>query len=464
MLTYFLIMLLTLFLFGYYVINSMSSYLYRDEKVNVTTMTNMISSFAGQYISADNLSVDEGFEAFLQTLKLEQQARVILLNKDSIALYDSQHNQNILGKAQVKQTVMTALAGKEGYQEYKNENEHAMVLDAAAPITAYGQIIGAVNIVYTSNKIVDFVSAVTQDILLLFVVISFLVGLIIFVIANFMTRRVVDFTKKITDMSDGILDEQLEIKGHDEIARLGEAFNTMREKLSDLEEKRAQFVSNASHELKTPLSSIKLMADSIIQTPDIQMEQVREFLTDISNEVDRLNRIVNRLLYITRMDSAQDAEQKKFELTNLKDLVLDIVRNLRPLAERDSITLQVQAPQDVYMMMDADRLWQGIYNICDNAIKYTREYGRVDVLLEKEGSHAIVTVRDNGVGLTPEEQERIFDRFYRVDKARARDTGGTGLGLSIVQSVVALHGGKIEVKSEPNIGSEFKIILPLAEQ
>lgn len=459
--TYFLIMLLTLFLFGYYVIHSMSGYLYRDEKVNVITMANMISSFAGQYITPDNTAVDERFAAFLQTLKLDAQERVILLNKDSVALFDSEQNQNVLGKAQVKQTVITALSGKEGYQEYQNDDEHVMVLDAAVPIMVGGQVIGAVNIVYSSNKISEFLAAVVKDVLLLVVVISFLVGLIIFVMANFMTRRVVEFTKKISEMSDGILDEKLEVKGHDEIAQLGEAFNEMREKLSEVEEKRSQFVSNASHELKTPLSSIKLMADSIIQTPDISMDQVREFLGDITSEVDRLNRIVNRLLYITRMDSV--TESREFELTNLRNLVLDIVRNLRPLAERDHITLQVDAPQDVYMMMDADRLWQGIYNLCDNAIKYTREYGKVDVILEKEAAAAVVTVRDNGVGLTPEEQERIFDRFYRVDKARARDTGGTGLGLSIVQSVVSLHGGEIQVQSEPNMGSEFKIILPLAE-
>ncbi len=458
-----MIMLLTLFLFGYYVINSMSSYLYMDEKVNVTTMANMISSFAGEYISEDNTVVYKSFNGFLQSLKLDERERVIIINKDSIALFDSQNNKNILGKAQIKQTVMTALSGKEGYQEYKNEDDHIMVLDAAVPITKDGQVIGAVNIVYSSNKINDFVSAVTQDILLLFVVIGFLVGLIIFVVANFMTRRVVEFTKKITAMSDGILDEKLEIKGHDEIAQLGEAFNNMSEKLSALEEKRTQFVSNASHELKTPLSSIKLMADSIIQTPDIQMDQVREFLTDISNEVDRLNRIVNRLLYITKMDTVQEVEEKHFELINLKDLVQDIVRNLRPLAERDKIELSVQADSDVYMMMDADRLWQGIYNICDNAIKYTREYGRVEVVLDKENGAAVVTVRDNGVGFTQAEQERIFDRFYRVDKARARDTGGTGLGLSIAESVVELHGGHIEVHSEPNMGSEFKIVLPLAE-
>lgn len=458
-----MIMLLTLFLFGYYVINSMSSYLYMDEKVNVTTMANMISSFAGEYISEDNTVVYKSFDGFLQSLKLDERERVIIINKDSIALFDSQNNKNILGKAQIKQTVMTALSGKEGYQEYKNEDDHIMVLDAAVPITKDGQVIGAVNIVYSSNKINDFVSAVTKDILLLFVVIGFLVGLIIFVVANFMTRRVVEFTKKITAMSDGILDEKLEIKGHDEIAQLGEAFNNMSEKLSALEEKRTQFVSNASHELKTPLSSIKLMADSIIQTPDIQMGQVREFLTDISNEVDRLNRIVNRLLYITKMDTVQEVEEKHFELINLKDLVQDIVRNLRPLAERDKIELSVQADSDVYMMMDADRLWQGIYNICDNAIKYTREYGRVEVVLDKENGAAVVTVRDNGVGFTQAEQERIFDRFYRVDKARARDTGGTGLGLSIAESVVELHGGHIEVHSEPNMGSEFKIVLPLAE-
>ncbi|MBE7029946.1 MAG: cell wall metabolism sensor histidine kinase WalK [Ruminococcaceae bacterium] len=456
-------MLLTMVVFSYYIINSISGYLYRDERVNVSTTANMISSFAGEYFGEDNQTVDQSIDGLLETLKVDEQARILLINKDSAVLFDSQHNPDIIGKAQVKQSVITALGGKEGYEEYKNSEDGTLVLDASVPINHGGAIIGAVNVTYTSNKINTFVNEITRDIALLFVVIFFLVGLIIFLVVSLITRRIVDFTKKITDMSDGVLDEKLEVKGHDEIAQLGEAFNNMSEKLALLEEKRLQFVSDASHELKTPLSSIKLIADSIMQTPDIDMDYLHEFLNDMVGEVNRLNRIVNKLLYITKMDSVSNADVRNFELLNLKTMVGDIVKNLRPLAEYSNIEMVLDAPEDVFTMADKDRLWQGIYNICDNAIKYTREYGKVEITLSAAGTEAVVSVRDNGVGLTAEDREKIFDRFYRVDKARARATGGTGLGLSIALSAVQMHGGRIEVDSELNMGSEFRIILPLMD-
>lgn len=432
--------------------------------MNASKTANMISSFAWNYMSEDNMSINENFDAFFKTLLLDEKYRVMIINKDSLAIYDSHGNDAILGKAQVKQTVITALGGEEGNDTYEDELTGYDVIDVSVPIKTSDGIIGAVNATFTSDKIGIFVSAVKDELILLSVLSCLLIGIVIFVVANLMTRRIIKFTEKITLMSDGILDEKMDIRGNDEIARMGIAFNTMAEKLAGIEQQRIQFVSDASHELKTPLSSIKLMSDSIVQNPDIPKEQIHEFLGDINNEVDRLNRIINKLLSITKIDTETEKVENNFELLDLRDVVSDIIKTLYPLAKNSEIALNFTADKEIYILGDKDTLFQAIYNICDNAIKYTKRYGEVNVMLDKKDLNAHIVIRDNGVGMRPEDTEHIFERFYRVDKARARETGGTGLGLAIANAAVKAHKGSISVFSEPNIGSEFTIILPLADK
>ena len=287
---YIAVLLLTLVLVTHYILNSMSGYMLKEEKINATTMANVVSSFTPEYMEADG-TVNADFEQFVKSLISDSRMRVLILNPDSVVIFDSQHNINVLNRVQLKPSVITAVGGKTGYNEYVND-KGINVLDAAAPIITNGQVVGVANVVFSAEAISLFRSATRKDIWLITVLVSMLVGFVIFIFTNLITRRIVDFTDKITSMSsDGILDEKLDIRGKDEISQLAVAFNTMSEKVLNLEHKRVEFVSNASHELKTPLSSIKLMADSIIQTEDIDMDYVREFLTDMNNEVDRLNRI-----------------------------------------------------------------------------------------------------------------------------------------------------------------------------
>lgn len=459
--TYILVMVITLILATHYILNSMTGYMLKEEKIRVTTMSNVVSGFAPGYINEDG-TVNEGFSSLVKTLITDSKMRVFILNNEAAVIFDSQANYNIINKVQVKSSVLTAVSGKTGYSEYYNA-DGITVLDSAAPIIVDGKVIGVANIVYNADAITAFRDATKQDMWLVIVIVCILVGIIIFLFTNIITKRIVDFTKKITSMSsDGILDEKLDVRGNDEISRLAVAFNTMSEKVLTLEHKRVEFVSNASHELKTPLSSIKLMADSILQTPDIDMEYVRDFLIDMNNEVDRLNRIVNKLLYITKMDTDADKLEMGMDMVDLSEILFGIEKNLLPIATRDAVTLNVNMENSIFVMANKDMLWQGIYNIVDNAIKYTNEFGVVDVTLAETKESAVITVKDNGVGISNEDQEKIFERFYRVDKARSRETGGTGLGLSIALGAIKFHGGTITVNSEPNIGSEFIITLPLA--
>ncbi len=455
-------MFITLLIFSYYIISTMKTRLYDDEKLKATTMSNVVASFTGDYINEETGVLDkEGFERFTLEIGLAPEMRIMVLGDDMTVLYDSQNNRNIIGTAQVRKSVINAINGTDALVSHTDDGGK-ISFDATAPVVnRSGEVTGVVNIVYIPETTTGFINTIMTEMVFLIMVILLLVGIIIFVVANLVSRRIVDFTSKITEMSDdGILDERLDISGNDEISRLGEAFNTMSEKVLNLEKQRVQFVSDASHELKTPLSSIKLMADSILQTPDINVDYIREFMSDINNEVDRLNRIVNKLLYITKMDTQSGTVTKNFELISLNDIVQGIEKNLQPLAKKAGVTLVFSTPGEIFLLANKDVLWQGIYNIVDNAIKYTDSDGYVLVAFERKGADVIIEVRDTGVGISPEDIEHIFDRFYRVDKARDRATGGTGLGLSIALSAIQYHGGTIDVQSEYGTGTTFTITLP----
>ena len=195
---------------------------------------------------------------------------------------------------------------------------------------------------------------------------------------------------------------------------------------------------------------------------DVPQEMIYEFLNDMNEEVDRLTTIINDLLDLTRMDSARYNNSIKFVTGNLKDVVRGVVSALTKIAIQRGVTLSFNGNNDVFMLMEENKIWEAVYNITDNAVKYTPYGGRVDVFLEKDIHNAIITVKDTGIGISKEEISKIFDRFYRVDKARSRETGGTGLGLSIALSAVEMHEGHIDVESEEGVGCVFRIYLPLA--
>ena len=233
----------------------------------------------------------------------------------------------------------------------------------------------------------------------------------------------------------------------------------MREKLETLDQSRNQFVSNASHELKTPLATMKIMIESLIYQPDMDKNLRTEFMTDINNEIDRLSAIVSDLLTLVQMDS-QNVKLTRENLS-IAQLIKENAHRLQPIANQkgQKIVLQLQDSCDIYA--DKSKLNQVIYNLMENAVKYTQASGVIRVTLQRQGRNAIFRVSDNGPGIPKENLPHIFDRFYRVDKARSREKGGTGLGLSIVHQLVLLHGGSINVESEEGRGATFIVELPL---
>ncbi len=256
------------------------------------------------------------------------------------------------------------------------------------------------------------------------------------------------------------LNEHIEMKGFYEIGQIAESFNRLFTRLQMLEDSRQEFVSNVSHELKTPITSMKVLAESLIMQEDAPVEMYRDFMVDISKEIERENKIITDLLSLVKMDKT--AGDLNISSVNINELVEMILKRLRPIAESRNIELVFESFRPVEAEVDEVKLSIAINNLIENAIKYNFDDGWVRVSLNADHRFFYLTVSDSGVGIPEELQEHIFERFYRVDKARSRETGGTGLGLSITRNAVIMHRGAIKVHSREREGATFTIRIPLS--
>lgn len=260
-------------------------------------------------------------------------------------------------------------------------------------------------------------------------------------------------------ISQGHINLRARVSGHDEISQIGRAFNALTDNFDQTLKTREEFVSNVSHELKTPLSSMKVLSESILHLKNAPEATIKEFLRDINSEIDRMTSIVDDLLTLIKLD----AKEAKLESApvNINEMILGVLKRLLPLAKKKDIRLTFEELKTVTAPADEAKLAPAVSNIIENAIKYTFAGGVVKVTLDADHAFFFITVTDTGVGIPENEFENIFTRFYRIDKTRDRETGGTGLGLSITRSVVLLHNGAVRVASRENEGSTFIVRLPL---
>ena len=323
------------------------------------------------------------------------------------------------------------------------------------------ELSGALLLIAAVNDMMRGMYELQRQMLIIFLLVAVAVLVCSLVFSHVITRPITAVTRVIQRMAKGDFSARVKVTGSSEIRHMAQAFNLMSEKLETLDFSRNQFVSNASHELKTPLATMKIMIESLIYQPEMDKGLRTEFLTDIDKEIDRLTAIVSDLLTLVRMDS--NSVRLTRENLSIAALVKETAHRLAPMAEkrRQIVQVTLSDPCDTYA--DRGKLTQVVYNLMDNAVKYTQPGGQIKVALQRVGRDAVLTVSDNGPGIPKEGLPHIFDRFYRVDKARSRETGGTGLGLSIVHQLVMLHGGSIRVDSEEGQGTTFTVELPLHE-
>ena len=261
-------------------------------------------------------------------------------------------------------------------------------------------------------------------------------------------------------IQEGNYTQKIDMRGNDELAFLAEEFNDLTDRLQISENKRRQFVSDASHELKTPLASIKLLSDSILQY-DMDMETVREFAGDIGNEADRLNRMTSKLLALTKDES--NTANYEAEIIYMTPTVERVVKMLSGIAEQTKIKIHLDLEADTPILIQEDDLYQITFNLVENGIKYNIPGGSLFISLQRQEDMMLLQVKDTGMGIPEESVAHIFERFYRVDKARSRQTGGSGLGLSIVRNMVERNNGDIQLESTLGKGTTFTVAFPCFE-
>jgi len=325
---------------------------------------------------------------------------------------------------------------------------------AAVPIQYRNMVIGAVCLCEVDSdqgSLLLNMQGMLRGISAVVAVVALLLGALL---SRMFTSRIGALLRAIRIVGTGEYSHRIQPKGNDELTHLAQEFNELTDRLETTEEVRRRFVSDASHELKTPLASIRLLTDSILQSDGMDEETVHEFVGDINNEAGRLTRITEKLLTLTRLDS-QGAEA--VGIVDVGDVVRKVLHMLEPVALAAQVSLLAELAEDCLIRCSRDDLYQICFNLVENGIKYNRPDGRVTVRAYTKERRVLLEVEDTGVGIPEEDQKKVFDRFYRVDKARSRAAGGTGLGLSIVRDMVRRHGGTVMLRSALGQGSTFTI-------
>lgn len=290
-----------------------------------------------------------------------------------------------------------------------------------------------------------------------------LIGVSIIVISVLYSGRIVqpmrEVAASISVITAGDFNETMELHHYLEEEQITENFNNMLSGLQNLEDARQEFVSNVSHELKTPITSVKVLAESLLGQKGLSEELYQEFMVDINEELERMNKIINDLLSLVKMD--KNAASVVITEVNVNEMVEHILKQLQPIADKRNIEIIFESVRPVTAKIDEVKLGMAFRNLIENGIKYNYDNGWIRVSLNADHKFFYLKVSDSGVGIPEELQDSIFERFYRVDKARSRETGGNGLGLAITRNAILLHRGSIKVHSVEKQGTTFNVRIPL---
>ena len=332
-----------------------------------------------------------------------------------------------------------------------------MVSKAASPIISYGSLIGCVYMMEYDNQQGALIHSLQVNTFSITLALEIILIIFSLLFSEAFTARVRKIMVSMRIIREGDYSHRVNMGGNDELTVLGEEFNDLVDRLRTSENKRRQFVSDASHELKTPLASIKLLSDSILQN-EMDMATAREFVEDIGNEADRLNRMSQKLLTLSYIEVHPDSD---YEITYITPTVERVARMVATIASKNNIQIELLIHHDSPILILEDDLYQIIFNLAENGIKYNSPGGKLTISLDRQDETAVLKIADTGVGIPEDALEDIFERFYRVDKARSRQTGGSGLGLSIVRNIVERNNGKIFVDSTLGKGTVFTVHFPI---
>ncbi len=405
----------------------------------------------------DNASTDMELSALADIYY----GRILIVNpgfkilKDTFSLSE--------GKICISEEIIRCFQG-ESTSTYNTEKQYFLLaIPIPENVSQTGEESGrpaGVMVVTASTESILAIEETLIDRTSLYLLLSFAVLLIlVLVVVNILLRPFGTIVSSIDQVAAGNMAADINEETYRETKGISRALNRTLTRLRAVDESRQEFVSNVSHELKTPITSIRVLADSLMGMEDAPKELYEEFMHDISDEIDRENQIIDDLLTMVRMDKS--SQEISFAPQNINDLVESVLKRLRPIARLRNIELIFESMRDVTADIDEVKFSLAVNNLVENAVKYNREDGWVRVSLDADHKEFTLKVADSGIGIPEELQDRVFERFYRVDKARSRETGGSGLGLSITRQVILMHRGTVTVDSTEGEGTTFTVVIPL---
>ena len=420
------------------------------------SMQDKIQVVASSFETADTLSA-ETVDQVISVLGDINVSRLLITDGEAKVLYDSSIRQNAVGQYALLEAVVQALGGSDVF--HCAYHAGALQSFAAVPIMSRATPIGCVYVMDFDAEQGEIIENLERNILRgSWILLGGIVACsAIFSVVSSKRMRKILMSMRL--VREGEYSHKIQMRGDDEYTTLATEFNKLTDRLQESEATQRQFVSDASHELKTPLASIKLLSDSILQN-DMDADTMREFVSDIGNESDRLTRMTQKLLTLSKADAQTTCEH---EVVDLGETVRRVFRMLVPLADRTEIQLTASLDRGCYVLSMEDDAYQIIFNLVENGIKYNHAGGSVHVTARHTQDEAELLVEDTGMGIPQDAIEHIFERFYRVDKARSRQAGGSGLGLSIVHELVERNFGTIEVSSKEGEGTKFTVRMPYFE-
>lgn len=445
---------------------TMQNYEERAVSLRTNEVSNQLMVIANHLLFYNYLqdTSSEIINAELEQISNLYDGRIIIINNNFNVVKDTYGLSE--GKTIISEEVIKCFKG-ENIANYDSVNGF---IEMTTPITETvkpadgGQEMSIVKGVMLTSVSTDTIAMTVEILSRKSLIIQIVMCIAIFafamLISGFLTKPFRRVTDAINEVKEGYTNEALQVPDYEETEEMVDAFNQVLRRMRLLDESREEFVSNVSHELKTPLTSMKVLSDSLLMQEEVPNELYREFMQDIADEIDRENQIINDLLTLVKLDKTN--KELNIEAVSLNGVIELILKRLRPIAQKCEVEIIFESNRSVTAELDEVKMTLALTNLVENAVKYNHAHGFVKVMLDADHQSAIITIEDSGIGIPESSYEQIFERFYREDKSHSREIGGTGLGLSITRNVILMHRGTIAVSSVLGEGTVFTVKIPLS--
>ena len=418
-------------------------------------LSNQIATKDMEQIEADTALLSQ-----IDSLTSLYDGRVMLVNNALRIVLDTYNLDD--GKTMISEEVIKSASGETKVLYDSNNRYIEMSIPVINPDDELGNVRGVLIVSVSTDNIYltqNFLWQVGLSVEIIAAAVIIFVGVLL---SGHLVKPMKNISKSIESIQNGYGDTELSERTYTETALICEDFNQLISRMRVMDESRQEFVSNVSHELKTPLTSMKVLADSLNSMPDAPVELYQEFMEDITKEIERETSIINDLLSLVKMDKS--AADLNISAVNINELLESIMKRLQPIADKQKVELVLESFRPVTAEVDEVKLSLAVTNLIENAIKYNKNDGEgwVHVSLNADHQYFYLKVEDSGIGIPEESLEHIYERFYRVDKSHSREIGGTGLGLAITRNSILMHRGAIKAYSVMGEGTTFDVRIPLS--